>query len=281
MKITIIKTGMGCSLQHFGCWGEQEYGVPVGGVMDPLAAAMANIICGNKEDAPLIEMTLHGAEILFNTNAIVSITGGGSVVLINDVEIPFNKLIHVPAFAVLKTKPSRLGCRSYLAIANSIESNQTDLVFSSWQIHYPEAASTEKIVDCIEGPEWDWFDKASQKIFLESVFTLSTQSNRMGYRLEGNVLNTKEKKELISTAVTKGIIQVTHEGNPILLMADAQTTGGYPRIARVASADLSILAQSRPGDKIFFKKIDEEDAMKKITSQENWLKKIKTSVSML
>ena len=107
-------------------------------------------------------------------------------------------------------------------------------------------------ITCERGPEWDLFDEASQEQFFNQIFTIAPQSNRMGYRLDGATLFLKEKIELVSTPVTRGIIQVTNEGHPIILMADAQTIGGYPRIARITSGDLSKLAQCRPGMKLKF-----------------------------
>jgi antagonist of KipI len=105
---------------------------------------------------------------------------------------------------------------------------------------------------CESGPEWDWFDDRARKDFTGETFTISTQSNRMGYRLEGPPLSLREKKELVSTAVTRGIVQVTHEGSPIVLMADAQTIGGYPRIARLTNQAIDLLAQCRPGVRVRF-----------------------------
>jgi antagonist of KipI len=102
------------------------------------------------------------------------------------------------------------------------------------------------------GPEWDWFDDSAKKDFTGETFTISTHANRMGYRLEGSPLSLREKKELVSTAVTRGIVQVTHEGSPIVLMADAQTIGGYPRIARLTSQAIDLLAQCRPGVRVRF-----------------------------
>ena len=103
----------------------------------------------------------------------------------------------------------------------------------------------------------------------------------MGYRLNEKIAGPKEQKELISTAVTRGIVQVTHDGTPIVLMADAQTTGGYPRIARIAPADIAKLAQCRPGDTICFKKITEEASLLKTSQQLNALKKIRSSIQMI
>jgi len=278
MNITIIKPGIQSSLQDFGKWGEQAFGVSIGGVMDSIAAKIANIICKNNEEAPVLEMTLHGTEILFNQDASIAITGSGSIPYINNIKIPFNKLIQVPRFSVLKTKPSAVGCRSYLAMTDATSESIQEIEISTWQINYAENFSHEKIIHCIPGPEWNWFDETSQKNFFSHQFTVSNQSNRMGYRLEGMQLKTKEKKELLSTAVTKGVIQVTHEGLPIVLMSDAQTTGGYPRIGRIAGADLSTLAQCRPSDKISFKEISEEDSINRWKDQQWMLKKIKNSI---
>ena len=105
-------------------------------------------------------------------------------------------------------------------------------------------------IGCVLGPEWELFDETSQTLFTNQIFTIGAQSNRMGYRMEGATLSLKEKTELVSTAVTRGIVQVTNQGHPIILMADAQTIGGYPRIARIRSAHLSKLAQCRPGMKM-------------------------------
>lgn len=111
------------------------------------------------------------------------------------------------------------------------------------------------IINCVRGPEWNAFDEASQLQLFNKTFTISSESNRMGFRLEGALLSLKEKAEMVSTAVTRGIIQVTNQGNPIILMADAQTIGGYPRIGRVCSKDISLLAQCRPGQKIIFREV--------------------------
>ena len=308
MSITIIKPGISSTIQHFGHWGEQQFGVSIGGVMDDFSASIANIICNNKVNTPVVEMTLHGTEILFNKDAFVALTGSGAIATINNVEVPFYKLLHVPACAILKMKPNALGCRSYLAIAGEcknqelgiplktgdliefdetpnhvkgIHTDENKIEISQWKIHLNENEMLDKTIDCIEGPEYDWFEIITQKEFFSASFTLSTQSNSMGYRLNEKISGLKEKRELISTAVTKGVVQITHEGNPIILMADAQTTGGYPRIARIAPADITKLAQCRPGDKICFKKISEERSLLKSNDQLNTLKKIKSTIKMM
>ena len=305
MSITILKPGFMSSVQDLGRLGFQQFGVPIGGAMDVVAAAMANIICGNDENEAVIEMTLHGAEILFNEKAYCAISGGGCKAYIDGVELPLNRLLLVPAFSRMITKADNAGCRSYLAIAGGLDIKKEmgsastyissgiggiqgralitgDLIpFKHPQIHQPSLKilpngigisswqspqlvlhdSILPTIHLIKGPEFDWFKPSTQASFFNSVYTISLRSNRMGYRLEGQHCETLEKKEMVSTAVTRGIVQVTNEGDPIILMADAQTTGGYPRIARICAADIPLLAQARPGVKIQLREIGEEESL--------------------
>ncbi|WP_207434755.1 biotin-dependent carboxyltransferase family protein [Sabulibacter ruber] len=132
----------------------------------------------------------------------------------------------------------------------------------------------------VKGPEYDWFTSESQKAFWEQPFNLTSQSDRMGYRVEGPEIVLKEKRELLSTAVTFGTIQVPAQGNPIVLMADHQTTGGYPRIAQVISADLPILAQTLPGKQIKFQEVSLEEAYQLYFRQEQNIEQIKRAISV-
>ncbi len=139
-------------------------------------------------------------------------------------------------------------------LSKDIIINEDGFGISKWKAQVNPLPHFQDVVEitCEGGPEWDLFDEVSQKQFFNQPFTIASQSNRMGYRLDGATLSLKEKTELISTPVTLGIIQVTNEGHPIILMADAQTIGGYPRIARVSLNDISLLAQCRPGMKLKF-----------------------------
>jgi antagonist of KipI len=139
-------------------------------------------------------------------------------------------------------------------VAKDIVIDENGFGVSKWKAQVDSLPHVNDVVEisCVAGPEWELFDETSQALFTNQIFTIASQSNRMGYRMEGATLSLKEKTELVSTAVTRGIVQVTNQGHPIILMADAQTIGGYPRIARIASADLSLLAQCRPGMKVKF-----------------------------
>ena len=315
------------SLQDLGRWGFQQFGVPIGGAMDKVSAALANIICGNDENEAVIEMTLHGTLIMFNEAAFCAIVGGGCKAYIDDVELPFNRLLWIPAFSIIKTTASIQGCRSYLAVsggfnvkkvlgsastytpsgiggingrnlitgdmlafkreqnlhaASNLHMLPNGVGISHWHtadlvVPTPDIAT----VHAIKGPEFDRFNTASQEDIFNSIFTISSQSNRMGYRLEGKKLTLEHKAEMVSTAVTTGIVQVTHEGDPIILMADAQTTGGYPRIARICAADLPLLAQCRPGAKIQFREIGEGESLMRYNKMVEAMKRVKVGLGNL
>jgi antagonist of KipI len=148
---------------------------------------------------------------------------------------------------------------------------QTDKNFlsASWGISRIDFFDyNTKTIRVVKGPEQGWFAESSLQSFYSSPFTISNAADRMGYRISGETMIKKEGKELLSTAVTKGTIQVTPDGNMILLMSDCQTTGGYPRMAQIAAADLNICAQLKPGDSITFKEISFEEAEQLFLKQE-------------
>ncbi|MFY4774595.1 biotin-dependent carboxyltransferase family protein [Metabacillus sp. RGM 3146] len=148
---------------------------------------------------------------------------------------------------------------------------------ASWFVEPPFKEKTEssQFVRITEGREYSWFEEESQNEFWKSEYKLSSQSDRMGYRIEGPALTTMEKKELLSEAVTFGTIQVPSNGQPIILMADHQTTGGYPKLGHVITVDLPILAQLKPGEKIQFKKATIEEAQKLLLEKEKVIKMVK------
>ena len=136
------------------------------------------------------------------------------------------------------------------------------------------------IVRGIKGPEFEWFTPESQKAFWEEIFQVTPQSDRMGYGLQGPELLRHNQKELLSTAVSFGTVQVPNNGNPMLLMADHQTTGGYPRLAQIISADFSVLAQVKPGEAIRFKEISLPKAQKLFLHQERNMERLKNTLSL-
>jgi antagonist of KipI len=146
----------------------------------------------------------------------------------------------------------------------------------NWYVHSTSFVSINKSpeIRVIRGGEFDRFTSSSQTQFFEQDFRITPESDRMGYRLEGPVLRTEDSFELISEAVSHGTIQVSKDGNPIILLADRQTTGGYPKIAQVATVDLPLIAQLKPGEKIRFKEITLKEAEQLYLKQERQMKQL-------
>ena len=138
----------------------------------------------------------------------------------------------------------------------------------------------EPMVRAMPGLEYELFTQVSQEGLWKTKFQVTPQSDRMGYRLLGQVLQLKEPKDLLSSAVTAGTVQVPPQGMPIILMADRQTTGGYPRIAQVITADLPKLAQVRPGQNIQFKEVSLKEAQALYLAQEAELEQLKGALSL-
>jgi antagonist of KipI len=156
--------------------------------------------------------------------------------------------------------------------------------YPSWSLaqSFFQLYQSNPVIRAIPGPEYEWFTEASKKIFWQSPFRITNSSDRMGYHLEGQqLLLEKHSQELLSTAVIFGTIQVPSNGKPILLMADHQTTGGYPRIAQVVSVDLSLVTQSPPGSCLHFQEISLKMAQHLYIHQEKKIKAIKNSLNSI
>lgn len=170
---------------------------------------------------------------------------------------------------------SKLSKQILLALSNDLL-----IAYPTWGINPLQfVAYHSKIIRFIPGHEHEWFNKDSQHAFENSDFNISRQSNRMGCYFDGPLLKTKVVKELRSTGVLCGTIQVTNSGKIVLLMADGQTTGGYPRIAQVAAVDLPICAQLKPGDTICFKKITMDEAEALLMAQQRNIIAMKETIA--
>jgi len=131
-----------------------------------------------------------------------------------------------------------------------------------------ESLGPRKLIRVTDGPQSDWFAESSWKTFCGNAFRVSEQSNRMGIRLEGPPISLDTSREMITEGVSLGAIQVTRSGQPIILFVEQQTTGGYPKIANVISADLHSLGQLRPRDEIRFERIEMSEARSLLIQQE-------------
>jgi antagonist of KipI len=309
--ITIIKPGLLSSIQDLGRYGYQKYGVIASGAMDPFAHRIANLLVGNNENKPTIEITLLGPVIQFEQDSLISICGGDLSPTINGTPLRTWRTVLVKKGSQLRFGKARSGCRAYLSVGGGfsipsimgskstylrakiggyqgrsldagdqimfdtpsrlsekmiqqLSKNLTDRPFveMDWTIAsdlIPNIKSNPSI-RVMKGLQYQLFTKESQEAFFTEPFKVTTQSDRMGYRLQGPYLELEQAKEMISEAVSFGSIQIPAEGNPIVLLADRQTTGGYPKIGQIATVDLSIIAQAKPGDMIHFSKITHDEA---------------------
>ena len=300
--IRIIKPGLLATVQDLGRWGHQAAGVPVAGPMDPYSHRLANLLVGNGEHAAAIETTLIGPEIAFETPAIFALTGADLSPRLDGKPLPTNTVCEAPAGGVLSFGARRRGARTYLAIGGGV---QVPEVFGSRATHLisamggvsgralragdrletgepvrpgprvgrrlppvvppPEGGA---IVRVRPGPQSEYFTEQALQTLETARFTISTRSDRMGYRLDGPPLAHARGADIISDATPLGVIQVPASGQPILLMADRQTTGGYPKIATVITADLALAGQLAPGDWIGFRACTLREALKALIEQE-------------
>lgn len=174
---------------------------------------------------------------------------------------------------------SASSARSALSQKILAELERTVVNYSKWQIPRLGAFSSEhKVIRVIRGHESGWFDEQSVSRFFAEPYRLSLKSNRMGYHLEGLLMSRINKQELLSTAVTPGTIQVTGNGGLVLLMADCQTTGGYPRIAQVAAVDMPLCGQLQPGDTLYFNEISWNEAERLYIEQEKHLQQLSATI---
>ncbi|MGE7903137.1 biotin-dependent carboxyltransferase family protein [Peribacillus sp. NPDC094092] len=153
--------------------------------------------------------------------------------------------------------------------------------FPKWFVNEKEFMPGGKpLIRFIDGSQYERFTDSSKDSFVAGTYKVSNQSDRMGYRLSGSTLELKDNGELLSEAVTNGSVQVPPDGNPIILLADSQTTGGYPKIAQVITADLPIIAQVKPGESIQFSRVNLKEAEKLLLQKERQLKELQVSISL-
>jgi antagonist of KipI len=284
MEIRVIHAGMQTTVQDLGRKGHLAQGVSIGGAVDPIALRLANLLVGNAEDLPALEITLTAPELEFEKDGWIAVCGARFE------GVSSWRPIRVYEGDRLKFGSRVQGCRAYLSICGGFDVEPImggrgtflpaafggfegralrdgDLIHSvpservltgHWSIdeRVLPRYSREPTVSVIAGSQAGEFGDA----FYAERFAVTARSNRMGIRLEGPALTRTSGTELISSAVAPGTVQVPPDGNPIVLMADAQTLGGYPRIAHVALADIPLLAQLAPGDGVRFKRITVAEA---------------------
>ena len=303
--VVVVKPGMLTTVQDRGRWGLQSSGVPVAGPMDPLSHRIANRLCGNDDARATLEVTVIGPDLQFEEEAVVAIAGAEFQPRLDGAAVDTRGPIEVKAGARLLLGTRARGARAYVAVAGGFDvepvfaSRATSLVarmgpFGGRAVtagdRLPLAAHRARRVDEIRnglraapqielpsggarlrvmwGPQDHLFTDAARAALASGRYIVTPQSNRMGYRLEGPRLAHGGSADILSDATPLGSLQVPGSGLPILLMADRQTAGGYPKIATVITADLATAGQLVPGDWITFEPCDRRDAAAALKAQE-------------
>jgi biotin-dependent carboxylase-like uncharacterized protein len=262
--------------------------------MDPLSFRLANLVAGNDQAEAALEVTLTGPELRFQSEAVVAICGADLSATIDGRDVPLNEAVSVAREATLKFGARRSGTRAYVAVRGGIDvpvvlgSRATSLqawlpgvagrplragdvlpigrriasgVESDVVIEIDRDQTRPAVLRFIAGPDADRFPADAIDRLSSATYRIAPQSNRMGYRLEGPPIEPRERGELLSEASPTGTIQVPPSGQPILLMADRQTSGGYPRIGTVITADVPVAGQLAPGEEIRFERCDRDTAV--------------------
>lgn len=304
--IEIISAGMLSTVQDLGRFKVMKNGFTQSGVMDAYSTKIANKLCKNDINAPVIEMTMLGITAKFKGEHIFAISGGIFDVSLNNKPVRTNKAYIAKDGDVLSIKGAKQGLRCYLAVAGGfdvplfmgsastnlkinvggfngrklkagdiLKIGKADKIKNIEKRELPENTYNNPVrVRVVLGPQDDMFSENDLMLFSKQQYTVTSDLDRMGIRLWGIALRGKKKLEIISDAITFGSIQITNSGMPIILMADHQTTGGYAKIATVISADLPKLAQVKPNDKISFEIIDIDTAEKIAIKQKKFIDKL-------
>ncbi len=296
MSIIVQKEGILSTVQDLGRSGFRSSGINPGGAMDKIAARLINVLLGNNESEAVLEMHFPAPEILFEKDAVFALGGADFGAKLNNKNLENWKSYFAEKRSVLKFTGKNFGNRAYFSVTGGFEiekwlgSASTNLTaeiggfrgrhlqkrdrlgFKQKIIHikqkfnYKIAGSLIPIynrfptVRVVAGAEFELLEASSEQFFSRQSFTITQNSNRMGFRLEGAPLKLLCNKELVSSAVSFGTIQLLPDGQMIILMADHQTSGGYPRIANVCEIDLPLVAQLGANDKIAFHIISLEEA---------------------
>jgi biotin-dependent carboxylase-like uncharacterized protein len=285
--IRILEPGPQTTVQDLGRTGQMRYGIPPSGPMDRFAFVVANRLVGNADGVAALECTLVGPRLEVDAPGAVAVTGADMPLTVNGAEVPRWATIALKAGDVVKLGPARAGVRSYLAFSGGLD---VPLVLGSRSTYVrgrlggldgralrkgdtlhvlpfgavrprrverralPEYGS-ESAIRVVLGPQADRFTDAGIRTLLGSAYEVLPQSDRMGARLAGPRIEHARGHDIISDGIALGSIQVPGDGQPIILLVDRQSTGGYTKVATVCSCDVGRIGQARPGQSLRFQAV--------------------------
>lgn len=317
--ITVLETGVLNSVQDAGRFGSRHLGVSSSGVMDSLAFRCGNILLGNAPNAACIEVQTFPFSIRFDKSVSFTVTGGEGILTLNSQKI-LSWCVHTAHGGDILTldRPS-VGARMYLCVHGGVDvplvlnSRSTQLrggfggykgrplqqddqldgpggcvsdgfgaipPYKALPILGIEEKEKTVVLRAIPATDYALFTEQALELFWATPWQITAQSNRLGYRLKGGTLNLSQPVELRSYGVVPGIVQVPPSGEPIVQMADANTAGGYPRIATVIEADLWRLAQARIGSFVQVVQCNHAQGVQALQEVENYLKNLQNIIEL-
>lgn len=289
---TIIKPGLATTVQDLGRPGLRHLGVPLSGAADPISLGLANAALGAPANAAALECTITGPTLRIERNTAFSIAGANMSPKLNDTPLPLYQRVEGKAGDVLSLGTAKAGARSYIAFEGGVAGQS---FLGSYSTYTPAAlggvegralqsgdtlngaelpssspreiprslqltVSRAFILRATAGPEADQFSDSGGERFFANRWVVGRRADRMGAQLEGGKVRCGNTTPMASSPVFPGTVQCPSDGAPFLLMADAQTVGGYPRIAQVIAADLALTGQLRPGDDVWFRRTAPDEA---------------------
>jgi biotin-dependent carboxylase-like uncharacterized protein len=309
-SLVVLSAGPATSIQDAGRFGWQRYGVGPAGAMDRRSLALANAIAGNPPGAGAIEFALAGGRFrVEGGSARVALAGAECLVKLDGANVPPLSSVTVRDGQIIEVGAARSGMFAYLAIAGGFALQPA---LGSLSLHHRTGvggiegralraddrlplklqepsgqdqmlpsppAATAAALRVMLGPQDDYFTPDAIRTLAESAYTISDQADRMGLRLNGPILEHSAKGyNIVSDGIPTGAIQVPGNGMPLILLADRQTTGGYPKVATVISWDLPRLVQSRPGTALRFAIVDRAEAVRIAKTEDAAFRKLVASI---
>lgn len=308
MGILIRKPGVSTTVQDMGRFGYMGSGFSPSGVMDRRAMRMGNILVDNDPNACVLEFALAGPSLRFTTDTFIALTGADFSAKMNGEPVALYRALQAHRGSTLTFGAPRRGVYGYIAFAGgslNVEEvmgskstnlkcaiggwhgrvlsandyipfmqkqtdflpNQGSHIITGEEEFYP-AVGSDVVLRAVPGPQEELFSPQGIETFYSEAFQTTYKSDRMGYRLEGPAIETLHGSDIISDGIAFGAVQVPSHGRPIIMLSDRQTTGGYAKIATIASVDIPKLVQSPPGTSIRFERISVEEAQELYREQE-------------
>jgi len=312
--IEIISPGLATSLQARPFRGTRHRGMPLAGAADAVSLALANWLAGNDAQCPAIETAFAPFSFRADAAMTIGISGAARQAQVNGAAVSCSSNIHLRSGDTLSVSPPLAGCRSYIAVHGGFVAQE----FLNGNSTYPPAgiggsasqnlpagtmleaalpnpaAATKRdlpadmqmrfgdqfILRFLAGPEYDLLSEKARGSLTSHVWRIGNRASRMGIELEGAALDTADKGRMESSAVFPGSVQCPPSGSPFLLGPDAQTTGGYPRIAHICRADRHVIGQLRPGTKLSLVKIETAEARRLYRSKIIMLRKLQPDIQL-